>query len=263
MLPCLAKVIASSLKPRDGLEGLRLFVHRSQHRDESDGPKPSTEPTKGAQVEVEVLVGDPEDLLHLGHALLERLQGDPEPFDLVVIEAAGLDASDRLAFEEVADHLDEGEYELGDTADELFAVRAVELPWRRLGLMAFPGSDRGSGAMSGRPRCPPAWVAGVMTLAARGLRARPLSRRPGGRQSRSGSVTHPRTLGGSLGGDEQTHRDPDELDVGQTDHQVAGDVDTLVDETVEEADEGRWFVGRVRCGHAMVPSAVSASSANR
>src|SRR5690606_20107643 len=82
----------------------------------------SEEPAERSQVEVEVVVGEVERVLQLVHALLQRHQGPAEPFDLLVGEAARLDAPDRLALHQLAQQLDQREHELRQTARHVVTV---------------------------------------------------------------------------------------------------------------------------------------------
>ena|SRR5215217_3860070 len=79
-----------------------------------------------AEVDVEVVVGEPEELLELlelVHALLEAHKRLAEALALLLGEAAGVDAAHRLALHEQAKKLDHSEHQMGQPALEVSRVR--------------------------------------------------------------------------------------------------------------------------------------------
>src|SRR5919198_466477 len=77
---------------------------------------PSQQPAERAEVEVEVVVVEPEDLLELLHAGLQRHQGAAEALHGLVVEAAGLHAAQRLALHQLPQQLHDGEHQCGQAA---------------------------------------------------------------------------------------------------------------------------------------------------
>src|SRR5204862_7129460 len=76
-----------------------------------------------AEVEVEVLRVEPELLAQLLHALVELHEGAAEPLDLVVGEAAAVDAAERLPLHELAEQLHDREHQLREAALQLLGIR--------------------------------------------------------------------------------------------------------------------------------------------
>src|SRR4051794_14650132 len=74
------------------------------------------------EVEVEVLVAQPEMLFQLVHPLCELHEGLAEPLDLVVVERAQLHPSQRLAFHQLAEELDQSEDELRKPSLDRFRI---------------------------------------------------------------------------------------------------------------------------------------------
>src|SRR5881227_358253 len=81
------------------------------------------QPAQRPEVEVEVLVLEPELVLELLHPLLEQHERLAEPLDLVGRERAALDPPERLALHQLTQQLDQREHELGQALLEAFAVR--------------------------------------------------------------------------------------------------------------------------------------------
>src|SRR5882724_2232256 len=68
-----------------------------------------------AKVQIEVLVAQPERLLELLHAVRQRHQSQAEALDRLVVEPPGLYPAQRLPLHQLAQQLDDGQNELGET----------------------------------------------------------------------------------------------------------------------------------------------------
>src|SRR5215211_4320497 len=62
----------------------------------------SQQPAQGAEIQVQVLLGEPELLAQLSHALVELHEGPAEPLLLLVAQAAAVDAAQSLALHQLA-----------------------------------------------------------------------------------------------------------------------------------------------------------------
>src|SRR5262245_53134696 len=74
----------------------------------------SVEAAQRAQVEVQLLRGEPESLRHRVEDLLELHQREPDALDLLRRERALVHAADRLALEQLPHELHEREHEARD-----------------------------------------------------------------------------------------------------------------------------------------------------
>lgn len=168
----------------------------------------------------------------VGEAVMEGEEGGAEFFFLLVGEIAGIDAAQRLAFDELAQQLDDGEDEL----QEVFPDGV------RVGCQAVGGVGGfvvgGGGAWMSRKAwdrlSPRSWTrpgrgcgdGGCSPLIASALLC------PGG---------------GDLGADgdnKGAQGDTDEVDVGDGQDDVAGEDDSAAQEPVEEVDEGDLAAGQ-------------------
>jgi hypothetical protein len=89
----------------------------------------SQEPAQGTEVDVQVGVCQAEVFLEFFHLFRQAHEGAAETLDFLVGERPGLDASDRLAFQQFAEQLDEREDEF---------AQAI------LDVMFFEGDARGT-----------------------------------------------------------------------------------------------------------------------
>src|SRR5947207_1232364 len=83
-----------------------------------------------AEVEIQVLVTEPELRLQLVHAFGELHERFPEPLDLVVVERPALHPVQRLSLHQLSQELDECQHELGEPALHRFRV-GRHAPWNR------------------------------------------------------------------------------------------------------------------------------------
>src|SRR5690349_24753927 len=84
-----------------------------------------------AEVEVEVLVREPELRLQLLHPLREPHEREPETLDLLVVECALLHPPQRLPLHQLPQELDERQHELGEAALDALRI-GVHSPWERI-----------------------------------------------------------------------------------------------------------------------------------
>src|SRR4051812_29780826 len=82
----------------------------------------SQEFAQRTQVDVEVLVLEPETLLQFLHPLLELHERLAEAFDLVFGQRAGFHAADGLALHELAEQLEQREHELCEPAFDVVRI---------------------------------------------------------------------------------------------------------------------------------------------
>src|SRR4051812_20196698 len=82
------------------------------------------QPAEGAEIDVEVVDGEPEVVSQLVHLLLEKHQRRPEPFYFVIGEPARLHPSYGLLLHELPQQLHEGEHELDQALLDLLGVGA-------------------------------------------------------------------------------------------------------------------------------------------
>src|SRR5690606_1217363 len=75
------------------------------------------------QIQVQVLVGEPEDLLQLVRAVLQRHQRLAQLLDLLVGEPPTLDAPDGLALHRLTKQLDQRQHRLTQATRHVLAVR--------------------------------------------------------------------------------------------------------------------------------------------
>src|SRR5205823_776031 len=73
---------------------------------------PLQQSSQGTEVQVQVTVVEAEVALQLLHALGEQHQRLPQALDLFVAQIAGLDSAQRLTLHQLAQELDDREYEL-------------------------------------------------------------------------------------------------------------------------------------------------------
>src|SRR5690606_2881681 len=81
------------------------------------------EVAEGPEVEVEVVVLQPEQLLELLHALLQAQERGAQPLDLLVAERAALDASHGLALHELTQQLHQRQHQLRQPPLDTFGIR--------------------------------------------------------------------------------------------------------------------------------------------
>src|SRR3977135_2287111 len=79
---------------------------------------------EGTEVEVQILVFQPEGELELVHALGEREKRLPQSLHLLGAQPAALDPAERLTLHQLAEQLDDREDELRETLVEVLRVGA-------------------------------------------------------------------------------------------------------------------------------------------
>src|SRR5689334_10771792 len=99
---------------RNSAAGLSPFPSSFLHRLE--------QVPEGTQVQVEVLVGEPEHVLELIHPFRQGHEGSSEALDLLVAQRAGLDPPHGLALHQLTQQLDQREDELGEALLESLRV---------------------------------------------------------------------------------------------------------------------------------------------
>src|SRR5690606_35290056 len=114
------------------------------------GSESSEQPAERAEVEVQLRGIEVELARHVAHGLLEVQQRETDAFDLLGRQRLGVHPADRLAFEELADELDERQHEARDAAPRVVGIDAParggslgEALLERLAhLLEFPGVER-------------------------------------------------------------------------------------------------------------------------